>query len=341
MKLAVFSTKQYTRYFMDEANKHYKHSITYFEPRLNEETVGLAAGYEAICPFVNDTLNAQVLDKLAENGTKLIALRSAGFNNVDVERAIDNGMTIARVPAYSPNSVAEHTIALIMTLNRKVCRAFTRVREGNFALDGLLGFDVFTKTVGIVGTGKIGSLVAKIMLGFGCEVIAYDLNVNQELADMGVQYESMEDLFARSDIITLHCPLTRNTYHMINPDTLARMKDGVMLINTSRGAIIDTSAVIESLKSGKLGYLGLDVYEEEENLFFEDLSNQVIQDDVFARLLWFPNVIITGHLAFFTINALRNISETTLENVSCYERRGTCTNLVTMDLIRKQPMPVG
>jgi D-lactate dehydrogenase len=336
MKVGIFSTKQYVRQFFDTANRHFGHELVYFESRLTADTVSLAEGFEAVCPFVNDKITEEVLHRLAQHGTRLIAMRSAGFNNVDIEAAARSGITVARVPAYSPNSVAEHTIALIMTLNRKVCRAFARVREGNFSLDGLLGFDLFAKTVGIVGTGRIGATVACILHGFGCHLLAHDVHHNPECEALGVRYVNLPTLFAESDVITLHCPLTRETWHMINDETLSLMKDGLMLINTSRGALIDTPAVIEAMKSGKIGYLGLDVYEEEEALFFEDLSSQVIQDDVFARLLWFPNAIITGHLAFFTSNALEKIAETTLNNVTQFEKTGTCDNIVSLEHLRRE-----
>jgi len=273
-----------------------------------------------VCVFVNDQLGAPVLAELARQGTRVIALRCAGFNNVDLAAARDLGITVVRVPAYSPYAVAEHTVGLMLTLNRKIHRAYARVREGNFALQGLLGFDLHGRTVGVVGTGQIGAIVARIMRGFGCEVLAYDPYRSPECEALGARYVELPELFRSSDIITLHCPLTPQTYHLINAEALEQMKDGVMLINTGRGALVDTQAVTEALKSGKIGYLGLDVYEEEAALFFEDRSDRVIQDDVFTRLLTFPNVIITGHQAFFTGEALTNIAETTLSNVTAFER---------------------
>lgn len=328
MKIAVFGTKPYDRSFLTAANRSRGHEMVFFEPNLKQETLPLAIGFPAVCVFVNDTLDAAVLKTLAEQGTKLIALRCAGFNNVDLNAAKDLGMTVLRVPAYSPHAVAEHAVALILALNRRIHRSYLRTREGNFSLDGLLGFDLYGRTVGVVGTGKIGETFSKIMLGFGCKVLAYDPIVNQECVKMGVQYGSLEELYKASDIVSLHCPLLPATHHIIDAKALKQMKKGVMLINTGRGALIDTKVAIEALKSGKIGYLGLDVYEEESGIFFEDLSNRVIQDDVFSRLLTFHNVIITGHQAFFTENAMRAISETTLSNVTEFEEGGACANEV-------------
>lgn len=330
MKIAVFSTKPYDRRFLENANKAHKHSLTFFEPRLNEHTARLAEGFEAVCAFVNDELHAFVLEKLKSYGIKLIALRAAGFNNVDLEAARDYDMTIVRVPAYSPYAVAEHTIGLILALNRRIHRAYDRVREGNFALDGLLGFDIHGRTVGIIGTGKIGLITGQILQGFGCDILAYDPYPNEEAKRAGFHYVELNELFRISHIISLHCPLTPETYHIIDTNAIHNMQDGVMIINTSRGALINASAAIDALKSGRIGYLGLDVYEEEADLFFEDLSSRVIQDDTFARLLTFPNVIVTGHQAFFTENALTNIAETTLSNISEYAQTGQCANAVEL-----------
>lgn len=329
MRVAVFSTKPYDQQFLLAANAAHGHELVFFEPRLTPETSPLAAGFPAVCAFVNDQLNAPVLRALARHGTKLIALRSAGFNHVDLPAARELGLTVVRVPAYSPYAVAEHTVGLMLALNRKIHRAYARVREGNFSLDGLLGFDLHGKTVGIVGTGKIGAVVARILAGFGCNLLAYDLVPNPECEALGTRYVPLPALFAQSDIITLHCPLTPETYHLVNAPALHQMKSGVMLVNTGRGALIDTRAIIYALKSGKLGSLGLDVYEEEAGLFFEDLSAQVIQDDVFARLLTFPNVLITGHQGFFTREALANIGETTLANITEFERGAPCANIVS------------
>jgi D-lactate dehydrogenase len=320
MKIAVFSTKSYDRTFLEAANRRFGHELAFFEPRLTRETVLLAAGFAGVCVFVNDELNAAVLTTLAGQGTRLIALRSAGFNHVDMVAARASGLTVVRVPAYSPFAVAEHTVGLILTLNRKIHRAYARVREGNFALDGLLGFDLHGRTAGIVGTGQIGTVVARVLNGFGCRLLGHDPFPNRRCEEFGVRYVSMAELLAAADIITLHCPLTPDTHHLIDARALSQMKRGVMLINTGRGALIDTQSVIDSLKSGRVGYLGLDVYEEEADLFFENLSDQVIQDDVFARLLTFPNVIITSHQGFFTEEAMGNIAETTLANITAFER---------------------
>ncbi|HVL25083.1 MAG TPA: 2-hydroxyacid dehydrogenase [Thermomicrobiales bacterium] len=333
MKVAIFSTKPYDRRFLEAANREAGHDLRFFEPRLVPETTPLAAGFPAICAFVNDRLDLPVLEALADGGARLIALRSAGFNNVDLAAADALGMTIARVPAYSPYAVAEHTVGLMLALNRKLPRAAARVREGNFALDGLLGFDMRGKTAGIVGTGKIGTVVARILAGFGCRLLAYDPYPNDEATGLGVTYVSLADLLAVSDIVTLHLPLTPESRHMIDAGAIVHMKPGAMLVNTSRGALLDTTAVIEGLKSGRIGSLGLDVYEEEADLFFEDLSSQVIQDDIFARLLTFPNVLITGHQAFFTAEALTAIAETTLGNITAIERGEPCSNVITGEMV--------
>lgn len=316
MKIAVFNTKAYDEKFLNEANEKYDFKLKYFKPHLAEETAKLGHGYEVICAFVNDELNKKVLEDLYENGTRLIALRCSGFNNVDLKAAEKLGMKVARVPAYSPQGVAEHAVALMLALNRKIYRAHNRVRENNFSLEGLLGFEISGLNVGIVGTGAIGRIMAKIMSGFGANLLAYDPYPHDECKKLGVRYVELEELFKESDIITLHTPLVRETHHLINKKTIEKMKPGVMIINTSRGALIDARAVIAGLKSGKVGYLGLDVYEEEGDLFFEDLSNYVLKDDVFARLTTFPNVMITAHQAFFTKNALSVIAQTTLNNIA-------------------------
>ena len=329
MNIAVFSTKSYDRRFLDDANASRGYAIDYFEPRLTAQTAPLAEGYPVVCAFVNDHLDAQVLDHLAANGTRMIALRSAGFNNVDLARADELGLIVARVPAYSPHAVAEHTVGMILSLNRRITRAYNRVREGNFALDGLMGFVMRGRTVGVVGTGQIGAATAEILLGFGCRIIASDPYPSDELRSKGIEYVDLDRVFTEASIITLHCPLTQDTQHMIDQTAIDKMQPGVMLINTSRGGLLDTRAVIEGLKDGKIGHLGMDVYEEEENLFFQDLSDRVIQDDVFARLLTFPNVLITGHQAFFTEEALTTIAETTLENISAFDHGQTVPNTVT------------
>ncbi|MPY91174.1 MAG: 2-hydroxyacid dehydrogenase [Luteitalea sp.] len=334
MRVAVFSTRTYDRQYLEEANRRYGHDLTFLEMSLDGTTVALADGFPAICVFVNDQVNADVIQRLADGGTQLVALRSAGFNHVDVGAAHDAGMTVVRVPAYSPHAVAEHTVALMLTLNRKIHRAYARVREGNFALGQLLGFDLHDRTVGVVGTGRIGTVVARIMGGFGCRVLAFDPAPNPECERNGARYVPLRELLGESDIVTLHCPLTPKTHHLIDGAVVEAMKRGVMLINTSRGALIDTRAVIAGLKSGAIGYLGLDVYEEEGDLFFRDLSDHVIQDDVFARLLTFPNVVITAHQAFFTIDALRNIAETTLDNIRTFEQGHEPRNLVTPAMVQ-------
>ncbi|MBD3404099.1 2-hydroxyacid dehydrogenase [candidate division GN15 bacterium] len=320
MKVAVFSTKSYDRQFLALANESAGHTLEFFPNRLEPRTSRLAEGFDAVCAFVNDDLSEEVINKIAGHGIRLIALRCAGFNNVDLEAAEKRGLTILRVPAYSPYAVAEHTLALILALNRRVHRAYNRVREGNFSLENLLGFDLRGRTIGVIGTGTIGAAVVHILRGFDCRLLAYDVVENEECKKMGVEYVEMSQLFAESHIITIHCPLTPDTHHLIDDQALDQMQDGVMLINTSRGAIIDTQAVIRGLKTRRLGYLGLDVYEEEGDLFFKDLSETVIQDDTFARLLTFPNVLITGHQAFFTRDALTSIAETTINNISDFEK---------------------
>jgi D-lactate dehydrogenase len=324
MKVAVFSTKAYDRQFLEAANSDKQHDLVFFEPRLTRDTAILAAGFPAVCVFVHDQVDASTLEVLASHGTRLIALRCAGFNNVDLNTAADLGITVVRVPAYSPYGVAEHAVGLILSLNRKIHRAYNRVREGNFSLDRLLGFNLNGRTVGIIGTGKIGLILGQIMKGFGCHLLAYDVYHNAELEALGGKYVELPELLAKSDIISLHCPLTEETHHLIDEQAIAQMKPGMMIINTSRGALIDTEAVIEGLKSGQIGYLGVDVYEQESELFFEDLSGEIIQDDVFQHLTTFPNVLITGHQAFFTEEALRNISDTTLSNITDIEQSRPC-----------------
>jgi D-lactate dehydrogenase len=304
--------------------------MRYFEPRLTHETVSLAAGYDAVCVFVNDQLDRYVLEHLADGGVRAIALRCAGFNNVDLAATQDLGMTVVRVPAYSPYAVAEHTVGMMLALNRRLPRAHNRVRDGNFALDGLLGFDMYGKTVGIIGTGKIGEVTATILKGFQCELLAYDPYPNAALEGLA-KYVDLPTLYARSDIVTLHCPLTPQTHHLIDEAAVAQMKHGAMLINTSRGALVDAHAVVEALKTGQVGYFGMDVYEEEADVFFEDLSDRILQDDLLARLLTFPNVLITGHQAFFTRNALDQIAETTLGNLTALEQGEAVPNTVTAE----------
>jgi D-lactate dehydrogenase len=330
MHIAVFSTKPYDRHFLEAANAEAggPHQLTFLEPRLSAETAVLAAGADAVCAFVNDLAQAPVLEALHAQGVRMLALRCAGFNNVDLAAARRLGIRVGRVPAYSPEAVAEHTVAMIMSLNRNIHRAHARVREGNFALDGLLGFDMKGRCVGVVGTGRIGAAFARIMQGFGCRVLAHDPFPDAGLA---VAYVALDRLLAEADIVSLHCPLTPATRHMIDTAAVGRMKRGVMLINTSRGAIVDTRAVIQGLKTGAIGHLGLDVYEEEADLFFEDLSGQVLQDDVFARLLTFPNVLVTAHQAFFTEEALMAIARTTLDNVSSFAETGAPRHEVSVE----------
>jgi len=328
MKVAFFSTKSYDQEYFEKCNPDAGHDLNFFETSLNERTASLSNGYDAVCVFVNDTLDRSTLEKLSENGIKLIALRCAGFNNVNLKAAEANGIKIVRVPAYSPQAVAEHAVALILTLNRKTHKAYNRVRENNFSLERLIGFNLYGKTVGIIGTGIIGSAFAKIMLGFGCKIIAYDIKPSEELKDLDVAYEDIDDLLSKSDIISLHCPLNEKTHHLLNAEAFQKMKTGAMLINTGRGALIDTSAVVNALKNEKLGYLGIDVYEQESGLFFKDHSETVNKDDDFLRLLSFPNVLITGHQGFFTKEALEEIATVTLGNLTDFEQGNNLKNEV-------------
>jgi D-lactate dehydrogenase len=328
MQVIFFSSKTYDKQFFQAVNAAHRHGLYFSEVPLQPDTARLAKGYDVVCIFVNDVANKEVIQILSSQGIKLIALRCAGYNNVDLQAAGQNGMQVVRVPAYSPYSVAEHTLALILTLNRKTHRAFNRVKEGNFSLNGLMGFDLHGKTVGLIGLGKIGKVTAMILKGFGCRVLGFDVQTDKECRETGVEYASLDDLLRQSDIISLHCPLTPQTQHLINKEAISKMKRGVMLINTSRGALADSKALIEGLKTEHIGYLGLDVYEEEAHLFFEDLSEKVIQDDIFMRLLSFPNVLITGHQAFFTQNALHSIAEVTLQNITDYAQKKTLINVV-------------
>lgn len=327
LKIVFYSAKSYDRHFFESENgQGYGFELSFVSAHLEVETTPLAQGVLAVCAFVNDVLDAATLETLAAGGTRFVVMRCAGFNNVDLAAAERLGMRVGRVPAYSPYAVAEHTVALILGLNRKVHRAYNRVRESNFSLNGLIGFDLHGTTVGVVGTGKIGRIFAGIMKGFGCEVIAYDPYPHDVCRAMGVEYVDLPDLYRRSGIISLHCPLTEESRHLIDAESIVQMQDRVMIINTSRGGLVDTAALIRGLKSRKIGYVGLDVYEEEADLFFEDLSGEAIQDDVFARLTTFPNVLITGHQAFFTDEAMRNIAETTLKNVQAFESGSPCEN---------------
>lgn len=317
MRVAIFDTHRHDRASLDEANARFGHELAYLEPRLTSQTARLATGFDVACSFVNDRVDRAALVQLQAGGVRLLALRSAGFNHVDLDAAAELGIPVVRVPEYSPHAVAEHAVALVLALDRKIHRAHARIREGNFALDGLLGFDLFGKTVGIVGTGRIGACAARIFRGFGCRVLAFDLAPDPAL---DVEYVALDALYDQADIVSLHVPLTKSTRHMIDARALGRMKPGVMLINTSRGALIDTRALIAALKTEHVGFAGLDVYEEEEGVFFEDLSDHVLQDDVLARLLTFPNVVITAHQGFFTREALAAIADTTLASITAFER---------------------
>ncbi|GIW99112.1 MAG: lactate dehydrogenase [Pirellulaceae bacterium] len=329
MKVLMFSTRPHDQqYFQAALAEHPEHEIAYVEAKLNLDTATLALGYDAVCVFVNDDVSRQVLEKLQAQGVRVVALRCAGYNNVDLTAAGQLGIAVVRVPAYSPHAVAEHAVALILCLNRKIHRAYVRVREGNFSLNGLIGFDLMGKTVGVVGTGAIGTVFAQIMAGFGCRLLGFDISPSETCRRLGVDYVPLHQLWGESDIISLHCPLTPDTYHLVDGRAVEQMKKGVMLINTSRGAVIDTQAVIRGLKSGKIGYVGLDVYEEEAGVFFEDLSDKVIPDDVLARLLTFPNVLVTGHQGFLTHEALQAIAHTTLQNLADLATTGKCNNLV-------------
>jgi D-lactate dehydrogenase len=328
MDIAVYSTKSYDRQFMDAAVAK-DQKLHYLEARLTPDTALLARGSDAVCVFVNDQVNEPVLKEFKGLGIRLVALRAAGYNNVDLVAAKRQEIAIARVPAYSPEAVAEHAAALILSLNRNIHRAYARVREGNFALEGLLGFNLQGRTVGIVGTGRIGASLARIMSGFGCRVLAYDIAPNPACASFGVKYVALVELLGASDIVSLHCPLTPQTRHLIDDSAIRQMKHGAMLINTSRGAIVDTQAVVNGVKSGAIGHVGLDVYEEETTLFFEDKSDEVIGDDVFERLLTFPNVLVTGHQGFFTSDALAAIAETTMANIASFGKTGHPLHEVT------------
>ncbi len=333
MRVAVFSTRAHDRRFLEQANAAGRHQLEFLTERLDLVTAPAAAGAVAVCAFVNDRLARDVLERLHAAGVRLVALRSAGFNHVDLAAAAALGIAVGRVPEYSPYAVAEHTAALMLSLNRHLHRAYARVREGNFALEGLLGFDLHGRTVGIVGTGKIGECFARIAAGFGCRLLGFDPQPNAACEALGMRYVALSELLAASDVISLHCPLTPQTHHLIDAAALAQVKPGAMLLNTSRGAVVDAPALITALKAGTLGSLGLDVYEEEADLFFRDLSGAVIHDDVFARLLTFPNVLITGHQAFFTADALAAIAATTLANLDSFEDHGRPLHAVSVERV--------
>src|SRR6187402_627708 len=332
MKIAVFSAQPYDRQFLDAANVAEGHELHYFEAALGPESVALAAGFEGVCIFVNDVANAGVLEALKAGGTGLVALRCTGFNNVDLAAAARVGIKVVRVTDYSPNSVAEHAVALLLAINRKTHRAYNRTRDSNFSLDGLMGFDLNGKTAAVVGTGKIGRVFARIMLGFGCTVIGHDPYPSAEFEGLGARYADPGEIGSNADIISLHCPLTPDNHHLINARSLARMKRGALLVNTSRGGLVDTDAAIDALKSGQLGGLALDVYEQEAGVFFRDLSSSIVTDDVLQRLIAFPNVIVTGHQAFFTREAISTICETTLRSASEFDREAPLSNEVKMPL---------
>lgn len=326
MKITVFSTKAYDKEYLNRANS--SHELFFLDAPLNADTAILAKGYDGVCVFVNDDLDDKVLGKLSKLGVRLIALRCAGFNNVDIPAAKKHGIAVVRVPAYSPEAVAEHALALIMTLNRKTHKAYNRVREGNFSVERLMGFNLYKKTVGVIGVGKIGLAFCRIMKGLGCNVVAFDMYPSDEAKALGVEFQSLEEVLSASDIISLHCPLNDSTHHLINKERLSLMKDTAMLINTSRGGVIDTKAVIWALKKGKLAYLGIDAYEQEEALFFYDHSEQIIQDDKILRLLTFPNVLITSHQGFFTHEAMEQIASVTIQNMTEFEQGKALTNMV-------------
>jgi D-lactate dehydrogenase len=325
-EIRIFSAKPYDRVAFDAANADGRHDLVYIETGLGRSTVGLADGAPVVCAFVNDDVSAPVVEALAAGGTTCIALRCAGFNNIDLAAADRAGIAVVRVPAYSPNAVAEHTLALMLALNRRIPRAYNRVRDGNFALDGLVGFDMAGKTAGVVGAGQIGAIVARLLWHLRCRVLVVDPHRDEHLVELGVEYVDLDQLLFESDVISLNCPLVESTYHLIDRSAIARMRDGVMIVNTGRGALVDTAAVIDGLKSGRIGSLALDVYEEEGSLFFEDRSAQVLDDDVFARLLTFHNVLITAHQAFLTREALSAIAETTLANVTEITTTGRSEN---------------
>ncbi len=332
-KIAFFSTQSYDRTFFENRTDH-NHQFDFHENRLKIKSAGLAKGFDGVCVFVNDRLNEEVLEALADNGVRLVALRCAGFNNVNLKAAEKFGIKVMRVPAYSPQAVAEHAVALIMTLARKTHKAYNRVRDSNFSLERLIGFTIHKKTVGVIGTGQIGQAFCNIMLGFGARVVAYDKYPSQEMKDKGVEYMEQDEVLKISDILSLHCPLTPDTHHLINEDSLKKMKQGAMLINTGRGKLVNTATVIQALKEGQLGSLGIDVYEEEEKLFFRDLSDFVIRDDQIAQLMIFPNVLITAHQAFFTKESMEEIAKITLQNIDDFEAGKESKNEVSCKLIK-------
>ena len=328
MKTAVFSARRYDKTLLARANQDAGHELRFFEDRLTLASASLAEGCEAVCVFVNDSVDAQVLAALARQGTRLVATRSTGYNQIDVAAAAQLGIEVVRVTDYSPHSVAEFAVGLLLGVNRKIARASARTRDGNFDLEGLMGFDLHGKTIGVIGTGKIGVIFARIMAGFGCTILGHDPTPSRGFEEAGGSYVAVDELLARSDAVSLHCPLTEATRYIINAHNLARLKRGSILVNTSRGGLVDTEAAIAALKSGQLGGLAIDVYEQEANLFFQDLSSTIICDDVIQRLVSFPNVIVTGHQAFFTVEAIGQIMQTTIDSISAFERGEALVNRV-------------
>ncbi|WP_151704726.1 2-hydroxyacid dehydrogenase [Nitrincola alkalilacustris] len=332
MKIQFYSAQSYDRTFFDKANQHFGFALSYLDTPLSAKTASLAAGAQAVCAFVNDTLDEACLYALKQQGVMWVALRCAGFNQVDLEAAAELGIRVVRVPGYSPEAVAEHTLALILTLNRHTHRAYNRVRESNFQLNGLLGFNLHGKTVGLIGTGQIGLATARILRGFGCHLLAFDPYPSADFEALGGSYVTLDEIYAQSDIISLHCPLSLENHHLINGAAIAAMKPGVMLVNTSRGGLVDTRSAILALKSGQIGYLALDVYEQESEFFFRDLSDEIMSDDDLSRLMTFPNVLITGHQGFFTEEALTQIAEITLSNLQALSEQGECVNEINRHL---------
>lgn len=328
METAVFSARRYDKTMLAKANEDAGHVLRFLEDRLNVDTARLAKGCEAVCVFVNDTVDAEVLGLLAAQGTRLVATRSTGYNHVDAAAARRLGIAVVRVTDYSPNSVAEFAVGLLLAVNRKIARASVRTREGNFDLDGLMGFDLHGKTVGVIGTGKIGTIFARIMAGFGCTLVGHDRYPGPAFEALGGRYVGVEELLACSDVVSLHCPLLPETHHIVDAAALARVKRGCVLVNTSRGGLVDTEAAVQALKSGQLGGLAIDVYEQEASLFFQDLSSTIITDDVIQRLVSFPNVIVTGHQAFFTVEAIGQIMRTTIDSISAFERGDELVNRI-------------
>jgi D-lactate dehydrogenase len=328
MKIAIFGTQFYEREYFNKYNIGNKHELVFFEESLNSDSTDLASSFEAVCVFVTDKIDKNCIEKLSKLDIKAIILRSAGFNNVDIQSAKENNIKVLRVPAYSPQAVAEHAVAMILTLNRKTHKAYNQVRENNFSLQNLLGFNLFGKTIGVVGTGKIGRAFCNIMLGFGSKIIAYDIKENETMIQKGVRYKSLDELLSESDIISIHCPLTPETKHLFNKSAFDKIKKSAMIINTSRGAIINSKDAINALKNEQIGYLGLDVYENEAELFFKDRSQTIIQDDVFERLLSFHNVIITPHQAFYTQEAVTEIAKITIKNFTDFEEDRVLENEV-------------